>query len=159
MSLPFKVMQRIVSKAFIAGGYLSYFGCVVYCTLEYVGDFVICQGPSMEPTIISNDIVLTEHISVMLKKIKKGDIIVSKSPSNPKQYICKRVLAMPGDKVRKGFLASVVPQGHVWLEGDNKSNSTDSRDYGPVPIGLIRSKAVCRIYPFKRARIFVKSSK
>lgn len=159
MKFPWKNFQRILSKTFIAGGYLGYFGCVVYCTLEYLGDFVICQGPSMEPTIVSHDIVLTEHFSVMMKKIKRGDIIVSKSPSNPKQYICKRILALPGDKVRKGFTSQVVPLGHVWLEGDNKPNSTDSRDYGPVPIGLIRSKAVCRIFPFENARFFTNRTK
>lgn len=159
MRFPWKNIQRVISKTCIAGGYLGYFGCIVYCTLEYVGDFVICQGPSMEPTIVSRDIVLTEHISVMLKKIKKGDIIVSKSPSNPKQYICKRVLGVPGDKIRKGFSVKIVPHGHVWLQGDNKSNSTDSRDYGPVPIGLIRSRAVCRIFPFETARMFSDSSK
>lgn len=159
MRCPWKSIQRLLSNTLLAGSYFSYFGCVVYCTLEYVGDFVICQGPSMEPTIVSNDIVLTEHVSIMLKNIKKGDIIVSKSPSNPKQYICKRIFAMPGDKVRSGFVINVVPQGHVWLEGDNKSNSTDSRDYGPVPIGLLRSKAVCRIFPFDSAQMFSNSSK
>lgn len=159
MRFSLKNFHRVFSKTLAAGGYLGYFGCVVYCTLEYVGDFVICQGPSMEPTIVSNDIVLTEHVSVMLKKIKKDDIIISKSPSNPKQYICKRVLALPGEKIRKGFVVQTVPLGHVWLEGDNKSNSTDSRDYGPVPVGLIRSRAVCRLFPFETARLFSKSKK
>ena len=37
-----------------------------------------------------------------------------------------------------------VPQGHVWLLGDNPSNSRDSRHYGPVPMGLIIGKAVFR---------------
>lgn len=40
-----------------------------------------------------------------------------------------------------------VPKGHVWLEGDNSENSIDSRTYGPVPMGLIQSRAACRLYP------------
>lgn len=38
-----------------------------------------------------------------------------------------------------------VPKGHVWLVGDNLSNSTDSRTYGPVPIGIIKGKVLCRV--------------
>lgn len=40
-----------------------------------------------------------------------------------------------------------VPKGHVWLEGDNSDNSIDSRTFGPVPIGLIQSRAFVRLYP------------
>lgn len=40
-----------------------------------------------------------------------------------------------------------VPKGHVWLEGDNALNSTDSRTFGSVPAGLIRGRAVCRLWP------------
>uniref|UniRef100_A0A8C3K8Z5 Inner mitochondrial membrane peptidase subunit 1 n=1 Tax=Calidris pygmaea TaxID=425635 RepID=A0A8C3K8Z5_9CHAR len=40
-----------------------------------------------------------------------------------------------------------VPKGHVWLEGDNLRNSTDSRCYGPVPYGLIRGRICFKIWP------------
>lgn len=40
-----------------------------------------------------------------------------------------------------------VPQGHVFLVGDNLANSTDSRQYGPVPLGLIRGKVIARLWP------------
>ncbi|PIO40201.1 hypothetical protein AB205_0054960, partial [Aquarana catesbeiana] len=41
-----------------------------------------------------------------------------------------------------------VPKGHVWLEGDNLKNSTDSRSYGSVPYALIRGRICFRIWPF-----------
>lgn len=46
-----------------------------------------------------------------------------------------------------------VPRGHVWLEGDNRSNSADSRIYGPVPQGLICARALCRVWPPKEIKM------
>ena len=40
--------------------------------------------------------------------------------------------------------APQVPQGHCWLVGDNLPASRDSRDFGPVPLGLIRGKAIAK---------------
>ncbi|PNF15314.1 Mitochondrial inner membrane protease subunit 1 [Cryptotermes secundus] len=133
--------------------YMVQYGCITHCALEYIGDFVICTGPSMEPTIYTDDILLTEHITPRFQRIKKGDIIIAKSPSNPRIHICKRVAGMPGDKVLVGFSSQVVPRGHVWLEGDNRNNSADSRIYGPVPQGLIRGRALCRVWPPKEIKM------
>lgn len=102
----------------------------------------------MEPTIHSDNILITEHFTPRFRKVDRGDIIIAKCPTNPKQYICKRVTGLPGDQVRTGFISTeIVPRGHVWLEGDNASNSFDSRAYGPVPQGLIRSRAVMKVWP------------
>ncbi|XP_064602497.1 mitochondrial inner membrane protease subunit 1-like [Liolophura sinensis] len=130
-------------------GYLVQYGCIAHCALEYGADFVVCSGPSMEPTIHTNDIVLTEHVSVLRNHVQKGDIVIAHSPTNPRQYICKRVVAMEGDRVfmPKNDTHSLVPKGHVWLEGDNTSNSTDSRTYGAIPYGLLRSRVFYRVWP------------
>lgn len=50
------------------------------------------------------------------------------------------------------FRDVVVPPGHVWLEGDNSANSSDSRHYGPVPKGLIQSRVLLRLFPFSSIR-------
>lgn len=113
----------------------------------------------MEPTLFSNNVLVTEHISPRFNKIQRGDIVIAKCPTNPKQHICKRVIGIPGDHVNVSGAGSLeyVPVGHVWLEGDNARNSSDSRNYGPVPQGLIRSKAVCRIWPIKDISIMKNS--
>jgi mitochondrial inner membrane protease subunit 1 len=41
----------------------------------------------------------------------------------------------------------VVPQGHVWLQGDNLNNSTDSRSYGAVPLALVRGRVFYKMWP------------
>lgn len=56
-----------------------------------------------------------------------------------------------GEKVKTGFASyEIVPIGHIWLQGDNVTNSTDSRNYGAVPLGLVRSRAVCKVWPPRR---------
>jgi len=40
-----------------------------------------------------------------------------------------------------------VPEGHVWLQGDNISNSIDSRDYGPVPEAILSGRVLVRVRP------------
>lgn len=49
----------------------------------------------------------------------------------------------------------IVPRGHVWLEGDNYQQSYDSRMYGPVPMGLVNGRVICRLWPFSEAKKFI----
>ena len=42
-------------------------------------------------------------------------------------------------------MSTRVPKGHLWLEGDNPTRSQDSRQFGPVPFGLIRGRALCKV--------------
>lgn len=53
----------------------------------------------MEPTIFSKDVLVSESITRRLNLIKKGDIVIAKSPVNPKKYVCKRVIGLSGDKI------------------------------------------------------------
>uniref|UniRef100_A0A2R9BRM0 Peptidase S26 domain-containing protein n=1 Tax=Pan paniscus TaxID=9597 RepID=A0A2R9BRM0_PANPA len=51
-----------------------------------------------------------------------------------------------GYAIQYGYIV-YVPVGHVWLEGDNLQNSTDSRYYGPIPYQLIRGRIFFKIWP------------
>jgi signal peptidase I len=78
-----------------------------------------------------------------------GDVVVTDHPSRP-GTICKRLVALPGDQVIvSGRRLETVPDGHVWLEGDNTLLSNDSRFYGPLPLALIRGRAIARIWPLR----------
>lgn len=129
---------------------LAKFGAFLHLFHEYFLDISMCCGPSMLPTLsASGDIVLMERISPRLGKIKVGDVVISKSPTEAGQTVCKRVAATEGESVGGG---AVVPRGHVWLLGDNPNNSTDSRYYGAVPAAMIQGRVWCRIYPFSRIK-------
>lgn len=82
--------------------------------------------------------------------LELGDMVVAVSPTNPGRAVCKRVLGLPGDTLqadprdeKSPFV--MVPRGHVWLGGDNINNSTDSRHYGSVPMGLVQGRVVARV--------------
>lgn len=134
-------------------GYAVQYGCIAHCTFEYVGELVSCSGPSMEPTITNHDVVFSERLSRHFHRIEKGDIVIAKNPFDPNMNVCKRVIGLEGDKVCTSRPSDIfkthtfVPRGHVWLEGDNLQNSTDSRSYGPVPYGLIRGRVCLKLWP------------
>ncbi|KAL4641993.1 mitochondrial inner membrane protease subunit 1-like [Arapaima gigas] len=147
------MFRRVLVKTLGFVGFTIQYGCIAHCTFEYIGEFVLCSGPSMEPTISNHDLVFSERLSRHLYRIEKGDIVIAKSPFDPKMNICKRVIGLEGDKVCTSSPSDVfkthtyVPKGHVWLEGDNLRNSTDSRTYGPVPYALIRGRVWLKLWP------------
>jgi signal peptidase I len=97
--------------------------------------------------------------------VSVGDVVVIQHPDRI-GTVCKRVLGLPGDIVtkasrrnndrstrqryRKGIAGGIViPDGHMWLEGDNPWNSSDSRNYGPVPAALIVGRVLFRVWPLR----------
>mmetsp|Transcript_14453 Transcript_14453/g.21726 ORF Transcript_14453/g.21726 Transcript_14453/m.21726 type:complete len:166 (+) Transcript_14453:49-546(+) len=131
----------------------------LYCFLDsYVLTITTCIGPSMMPTFNHDgDVVLVNKI--VRDGYHKGDVVISICNTDPGKTVCKRIAGMPGEKVffrnSVGFPVFVtVPPGHVWLLGDNASNSNDSRKYGPVPIGLLRGRVAYIVelrFPFVRS--------
>lgn len=134
------------------------FGGMLVCCQTYLLDITMCIGPSMIPTFNAvGDIVLCDKLSPRLRLLKRGDVVVCKSPTNSGQTVCKRIIGMPGDALdgkhrQHSWLDQrVVPAGHVWLEGDNRLNSMDSRNYGPIPFALVQSRVLLKLWPLHQA--------
>lgn len=118
----------------------------------------------MLPTFnVRGDVLLTEYVSPRLKRIKSGDVVVAVKPTDARVMVVKRVRGMGGEKIwvhpknEHHPVEIIVPDGYVWLEGDNAAQSTDSREYGPVPMELVRGRVVLRFWPASQAG-FVRSN-
>ncbi|GAO49859.1 hypothetical protein G7K_3996-t1 [Saitoella complicata NRRL Y-17804] len=84
------------------------------------------------------------------RNIRIGDVVVVKSPDDPGVRMAKTVIGMGGDLVcmdpsrnMREYLR--VPPGHVWVTGNNLSNSWDSRQMGPIPLALVLGKATHKL--------------
>ena len=133
----------------------------------------IVDGRSMNPTVNHGDRLMVNKLFFMKKNITRRDIIDFYVPSAKKYYL-KRVIGVEGDTVEiikdrvylngemleENYVSTnvttphnentkwVVPKGHVFVLGDNRSNSRDGRDLGTIPRSDIVGKIVLRYYPF-----------
>jgi mitochondrial inner membrane protease subunit 1 len=117
----------------------------------------------MKPTLHSSDILITNKIAQRFNRFKRNDIVIAIHPHQPKSLICKRLIASGGDIVLMNSSTDdsnsdnqtiFIKPGYCWLEGDNRVNSTDSRNYGQIPMGLIKSKVLARIWPPSEFKVF-----
>ncbi len=136
--------------------------------------FYIPSG-SMEPTLEIQDRVLVNKLSYDLHDVNRGDIVVFRSPPGEEgstvKDLIKRVIALPGETIeardgkvlidgrtleepylRDGVVTGPiepkqVPPGQVWVMGDNRNNSKDSRFFGPIDEDLIVGRAFVRVWP------------
>lgn len=128
---------------------------VAYLLQAYLVKPFQIPSESMMPTIDPGDRILVNRLAYRTGTVQRGDIIVFKAPIDPGVDFVKRVIAIAGDtvEVRRGqvivngqlqdepyikaeertnFAAQKVPEGAVFVMGDNRANSEDSR-FWPVP--------------------------
>ena len=138
------------------------------------------RGSSMYPSFHDGEYLLTDKFSYRLGDPGRGDVIVFKAPKNQEYDYIKRIVGLPGDKIAikdghiyindqlndepylpEDFSTSggsywkegteiVIPEGEYLVLGDNRSHSSDSREWGAVPEENIIGKAWLRYWPFNR---------
>ncbi|KAL8091002.1 hypothetical protein AgCh_040185 [Apium graveolens] len=92
--------SNIVKEAFDKTLVLAKFFCTLHLTNTYIFTPAYVTGPSMIPTFkITGGFVLAEKISTRFGKVGKGDIVLIRSPEDPRKIVTKRVVGMEGDSV------------------------------------------------------------
>jgi signal peptidase I len=134
---------------------------------------------SMVPTLEVWDRVLINKLAYDLDEPERGDIVLFRSPDGGEDPLIKRVVGLPGDTIlvrhdrlfvngeprREPYVNDEfrelqtpygpreVPEGHVFVMGDNRGNSQDSRFFGPVPEENLIGEALFRFWPPGRAAL------
>jgi len=142
---------------------------VLFIGINAVSARVRVDGFSMRPTLEDGEFVLVSRMSYKFSEYERGDIVVFHFPLDPKEELIKRVIGLPGDHVRveggqvflngqlleETYIAEaprysgewVVTEGFLFVLGDNRNNSNDSKDWGLLPQENVVGKAVLIYWP------------
>lgn len=130
------------------------------------------EGESMLPNFHTGEMVLVNKFVYKVRMPKPGEVVVLDDPANPRRQLIKRVIAVAGETIEikddrvyingvplaedyidrellrhETLQAQIVPADTVFVMGDNRGNSSDSRRIGPIPITKLEGKAFFRYWP------------
>jgi len=142
---------------------------VLFFAINAVSARVRVDGFSMVPTLQDGEYVLVNRLAFRNKLPERGDIIVFVSPQVSDLDLIKRVIGLPGDTIRisggevqvngqvlnEPYIAAApiyngewnVPEGNLFVLGDNRNDSSDSHAWGLLPIDNVIGKAILIYWP------------
>jgi signal peptidase I len=141
---------------------------VLFFGINAVSARVRVDGFSMNPTLLDGEFVLVSRMAYRVGDMQRGDIIVFRSISS-KMDLIKRIVGLPGDEVlvqngqvlvnghvlAEPYIAEApkyqgqwrVPEGQLFVLGDNRNDSSDSHQWGLLPFDNIIGKAIFIYWP------------
>ena len=176
------LVQRLnVWKDELIAWFKTLASAAVYATLIVTFGFQVArvEGQSMAPTLADQDRLIVNKFAYRIGEPRRGDIVMLYYPQDPDKSFVKRVIAEEGDRVRiidgRVYVNDVpllddyvpedyrghdeygeytVPPGYYFVLGDHRTNSSDSRAWGPVPKKYVIGKVQLRWWPIPNARVF-----
>lgn len=145
---------------------------ILFVVINAVSARIRVDGSSMEPTLHNGEFVIVNKLAYKMGTPTLGDIIVFHFPRDPDQEYIKRVIGIPGDQVViqdgkvyvngqeiiESYISASpaypgntwqVPEGQLFVLGDNRNNSSDSHNWGTVPMDYVVGKALFVYWPLE----------
>ncbi len=145
---------------------------ILFLVINGISARVRVEGFSMVPSLQDGEFVLVNRLAYRFGQPQRGDIIVFHHPTDQnKEDLIKRVIGLPGDEVRvesgtvfvngialkETYIAAppaysdiqTVPDGQLYVLGDNRNNSSDSHAWGFVLYKDVIGKAILIYWPLK----------
>jgi len=148
---------------------------VLFLILNTVTSRVRVYNVSMQPTLKEGNLLVVNKLAYKLGEPNRGDIIVFHYQGTMNEDYIKRVIGLPGDTVEVGggvvringqvitepYIAElpnyagtwVVPEGELFVLGDNRNHSSDSHEWGFVQLDWVVGKALVIYWPLDRVRL------
>jgi signal peptidase I len=142
---------------------------LLFLAINAVSARIRVDGSSMVPTLTDGQFVMVNRLAYKLGDPSHGDVVVFHYPRDPEQEYIKRIIGLPGDtvemnsghvfvngqRIAEPYIAAdarntgvwEIPGGHVFVLGDNRNNSQDSRNFGPVSVDELIGKAIFIYWP------------
>ena len=166
--------RRAANSDFII--YLLTLMAVAICIRTFIFEPVQCIGISMYPTLVGGEGMFTEKLTYTVSAPQREDIIICRYPYHTEKCV-KRVIAVPGDRISisdgaiylngerldesaywDGYIEDsdmpevTVPERSLFVVGDNRNHSGDSRHVGFIPYWQVKGKVRAVMTPFSQAR-------
>lgn len=151
------------------------FAVLLYFAISAVTDRVRVENISMQPTLNEGELLVVYKLAYRFGEPHRGDIIVFHHNRQPPEDYIKRVIGLPGDQVRveggrvyvngialnEPYIAEApaytgvweVPRDSLFVLGDNRNRSSDSRIWGFVPMSDVVGRAVLIYWPPEKIRL------
>ena len=166
--------RRAANSDFII--YLLTLMAVAIFIRTFIFEPVQCIGISMYPTLVGGEGMFTEKLTYTVSAPQRDDIIICRYPYHTEKCV-KRVIAVPGDRISisdgaiylngekldesaywDGYIEDsdmpevTVPDKCLFVVGDNRNHSGDSRHVGFIPYCQVKGKVRAVMTPFSQAR-------